>query len=212
MVADGSELPADRGTRGGRPIEIEDSQDAAGAQPPRTDLERLEAGETVEVQGSGQVPYKLRKSRATLLSGWSGYLGPKQDRQPISKILEEGSRFVPRQLLSILRLSQALARLRFDDVVNQDDISEASRLTDISKASLDHHGVSNQVTDPKSKAFSVLCDYASQLGTQSLSFQKIKDVAIKNAIREHDLLAMLQEYEDLGVLYMSADHTRIDFC
>jgi len=118
----------------------------------------------------------------------------------------------PRQLLSILRLSQALARLRFDDVVNQDDISEASRLTDISKASLDHHGVSNQVTDPKSKAFSVLCDYASQLGTQSLSFQKIKDVAIKNAIREHDLLAMLQEYEDLGVLYMSADHTRIDFC
>ena len=43
---------------GSRPIEIEDSQDAAGA---RTDLQRLEAGETVEVQGSGQVPYKLRK-------------------------------------------------------------------------------------------------------------------------------------------------------
>lgn len=118
----------------------------------------------------------------------------------------------PRQLLSILRLSQALARLRFDDAVNQDDINEASRLTDISKASLDHHGIPVQVTDPKSKAFSVLCDYASQSGSQSLSLQKVKDVAIKHAIREHDLMGMLQEYEELGVLYMSADYTRIDFC
>jgi len=118
----------------------------------------------------------------------------------------------PRQLLSILRISQALARLRFDDAVNQEDINEASRLTDISKASLDHHGVSIQMIDPRSKAFGVLCDYARRSCSQSLSLQKVKDVAIKHAIREHDLMAMLQEYEELGVLCMSADHSQIDFC
>mmetsp|Transcript_15277 Transcript_15277/g.45619 ORF Transcript_15277/g.45619 Transcript_15277/m.45619 type:complete len:719 (+) Transcript_15277:121-2277(+) len=117
----------------------------------------------------------------------------------------------PRQLLSILRLSQALARLRFDDVVNQDDINEASRLTDISTGTLDSH-VSVQIKDPKSKAFSMLCDYASQQGKHGLSLKKIKDIAIKNAIREHDLLAMLQEYEELGILFVSSDNTHVDFC
>lgn len=118
----------------------------------------------------------------------------------------------PRQLLSILRLSQALARLRFDDVVNQDDINEASRLTHISKASLEYQGPTAASVDPKSKAFSVLCNYASQHDAQIISFQKIKDIAIKKAILEHDFLAMLQEYEELGVIYVSADHTRIEFC
>lgn len=79
----------------------------------------------------------------------------------------------PRQLLSILRLSQALARLRFDDIVSQDDINEASRLTLVSKASLGHHsGVVPLSVDSKSKAFSVLCNYASQQGNNTVSFQK----------------------------------------
>ena len=118
----------------------------------------------------------------------------------------------PRQLLSILRLSQALARLRFDDVVNQNDVNEASRLTHVSKASLGHHGCDIAIVDAKSKAFNVLCNYASQRGTHTVSFQQIKDIAIKKAVREHDFLAMLQEYEELGVLVVSADHARIEFC
>ena len=42
-----------------------------------------------------------------------------------------------RQLLSILRLSQALARLRFSDYVAREDVDEAIRLTHMSRASLD---------------------------------------------------------------------------
>jgi DNA replication licensing factor MCM7 len=47
-----------------------------------------------------------------------------------------------RQLLSILRLSQAIARLRFSDFVAREDVDEAIRLIHMSKASLtdeDYH-------------------------------------------------------------------------
>jgi DNA replication licensing factor MCM7 len=42
----------------------------------------------------------------------------------------------PRTLLSILRLSQAIARIRFSNVVKESDVEEAIRLMDVSKISL----------------------------------------------------------------------------
>lgn len=42
----------------------------------------------------------------------------------------------PRNLLAILRLSTALARLRLGDVVEKDDIREAMKLIEMSKISL----------------------------------------------------------------------------
>jgi len=43
----------------------------------------------------------------------------------------------PRTLMSLLRMSQALARIRMDDTVTHADINEARRLLTMSKASLD---------------------------------------------------------------------------
>lgn len=43
-----------------------------------------------------------------------------------------------RNLLAILRLSTALARLRLSDVVEKEDVSEAIRLVEMSKQSLQH--------------------------------------------------------------------------
>ncbi len=42
----------------------------------------------------------------------------------------------PRTLLSILRMAQALARIRFSEVVSQMDVDEAMRLIVSSKSSL----------------------------------------------------------------------------
>ena len=42
----------------------------------------------------------------------------------------------PRTLLGVLRLAQALARLRFAEQVISEDVDEALRLTEVSKASL----------------------------------------------------------------------------
>lgn len=66
----------------------------------------------------------------------------------------------PRQLLSIIRLAQALARLRFDDTVNRADFDEAARLCSVSKTSTfhDHHSGRNELrvhSELTSKAYKV---------------------------------------------------------
>eukprot|EP00479_Gromia_sphaerica_P005611 TRINITY_DN1667_c0_g1_i1.p1 TRINITY_DN1667_c0_g1~~TRINITY_DN1667_c0_g1_i1.p1 ORF type:complete len:83 (-),score=14.10 TRINITY_DN1667_c0_g1_i1:192-440(-) len=64
-----------------------------------------------------------------------------------------------RTLLSILRLSQALARLRFSGVVDQKDVEEATRLMYVSKSSMisDEEGDRNR-QDVMSKIYSHVKD------------------------------------------------------
>lgn len=72
-----------------------------------------------------------------------------------------------RTLLAILRLSQALARLRMDNVVGQGDVDEALRLMDVSKASLyEHQAGRNGVEDQTdtSKIFRIVKDMAARGG------------------------------------------------
>lgn len=122
------------------------------------------------------------------------------------------SHATPRQLLSILRLSQALSRLRFDDAVTQEDVDEACRLATTSQSIMILNRNVKTTVDPKSKAFAVLCKLAKQKNGTALNYQDAMSVAIKHAIREDDFLAMLHEYEDLGVIHVTVDQTRILFC
>lgn len=57
-----------------------------------------------------------------------------------------------RTLLGVLRLSQALARLRFADIVEEPDVDEALRLMDVSKSSLQDD--SEQEHEPDKSAVS----------------------------------------------------------
>lgn len=69
-----------------------------------------------------------------------------------------------RTLLGVLRLSQALARLRMDDTVGQGDVDEALRLMECSKASLyEHQATRAQGEDhtTTSKIFRIIKDMAS---------------------------------------------------
>jgi DNA replication licensing factor MCM7 len=72
-----------------------------------------------------------------------------------------------RTLLGVLRLSQALARLRFADVVELADVDEALRLMDVSKASLHADGAARRGKDdevndhsPVSKIYRIIRDMA----------------------------------------------------
>jgi DNA replication licensing factor MCM7 len=70
----------------------------------------------------------------------------------------------PRTLLAVLRLSQALARLRFAEVVELPDVDEALRLMDVSKASLyDDERRGEQDTDQtdESRIYRIIRDLAS---------------------------------------------------
>ncbi len=70
----------------------------------------------------------------------------------------------PRTLLGVLRLSQALARLRFADSVMQADVNEALRLMEVSKKSLvedDEEGHDHDRSDV-SKIFRLIKEMAKQ--------------------------------------------------
>lgn len=56
-----------------------------------------------------------------------------EQRQQSSEDSQTGTGATARQLFSVLRLAQALARLRFDDTVSQSDFDEATRLCHASK-------------------------------------------------------------------------------
>ena len=72
-----------------------------------------------------------------------------------------------RTLLAVLRLSQALARLRMDVTVGQGDVDEALRLMDVSKSSLYEQQAGRTAGEDQtdtSKIFRIIKDMASAAG------------------------------------------------
>ena len=82
-----------------------------------------------------------------------------------------------RTLLAVLRLSQALARLRMGDVVAQGDVDEALRLMDVSKSSLYEHqgGRGGEDQTDTSKIFRIIKDMASGAGRRRGSEDEDED-------------------------------------
>lgn len=72
-----------------------------------------------------------------------------------------------RTLLGVLRLAQALARLRFSPVVTQEDVGEALRLMEVSKKSLAEDDEESHDHDRSdvSKVFRLIKDMAKQART-----------------------------------------------
>merc|ERR1719281_833677 len=62
----------------------------------------------------------------------------------------------PRQLLAMLRLSQAVARARFADRVEKCDFDEAIRLTKVSKESIEKVAESNKNANPLDIVFDIV--------------------------------------------------------
>jgi DNA replication licensing factor MCM7 len=129
-----------------------------------------------------------------------------------------------RQLLSILRLSQAIARLRFSDYVAREDVDEAIRLTHMSKASLnddDYHdaGDGNQgggrkrrkKEDVTSRIFHVLKDYVTASRVQRLEVKTCEAMILRKGFTAQQLKACLEEYQSLDILQVNSTGTHIDF-
>ncbi len=118
-----------------------------------------------------------------------------------------------RQLLSTLRLSQALARLRLSNTVNQDDVSEAIRLTYSSKASLlEEASTSGGFTeDVLSAIFNIVKDFADQRGLREVGYAQVEAMVTKKGFAAASLERCLQEYEELGVITVDSDRSSIHF-
>jgi DNA replication licensing factor MCM7 len=123
-----------------------------------------------------------------------------------------------RQLLSILRLSQALARLRFSDYVAREDVDEAIRLTHMSKASLTDEETGGSEDDRKkrgedvmSRIFTILRDYASVSGSKEVELQLAEAMVIRKGFTAQQLQSCLEEYEALQVIQVNRTRTHIYF-
>ncbi|KAK3747492.1 hypothetical protein QZH41_011365, partial [Actinostola sp. cb2023] len=66
----------------------------------------------------------------------------------------------PRTLLAVLRLSTALARLRLADVVEREDVNEAMRLIEMSKASLNDDEGTRRVVNPVDAIYGIIKELA----------------------------------------------------
>lgn len=147
-------------------------------------------------------------------------------RDAQKKAEKRGKQFAhttPRTLLGVVRLSQALARLRFADKVAQDDVDEALRLVEASKDSLntDANGGNRRQMNASSRIYNLvkslmesrqcLPDDADEddedFGVE-LSMRKVKERVIAKGFTEDQWIKTLDEYLELDVSYFLLELAR----
>ncbi|MCJ1395578.1 Mcm2-7 hexameric complex component [Xylographa bjoerkii] len=123
-----------------------------------------------------------------------------------------------RTLLGILRLSQALARLRFSAQVVTDDVDEALRLIEVSKSSLYNESRTGGDQSPSSKIYNLIRAMkdsgAAAVGDGSrgeLSIKKVRERIIAKGFTEDQFSQALDEYAMLDVWQTAAEGTRLVF-
>ncbi|KAI0404833.1 DNA replication licensing factor mcm7 [Xylaria palmicola] len=136
------------------------------------------------------------------------------------------SHTTPRTLLGVVRLAQALARLRFATEVSQDDVDEALRLVESSKESLAAHegaggrralnAASRIYNLVKALADSGACraaddDDEEEEGTVELSMRKVRERVLAKGFTEDQWLGALEEYTSLDVWQTAGNGSRLVF-
>lgn len=106
----------------------------------------------------------------------------------------------PRTLLAILRMSQALARLRFSSVIEEADVREALRLMDEAKRSMD---VGSEKRGPRNKlneVYQAIRKLRDERGSNQIALDEIRDrLRVTGGFEEQILNDCLQKYEDISV-------------
>lgn len=123
-----------------------------------------------------------------------------------------------RQLLSILRLSQALARLRFSDYVAREDVDEAIRLTHMSKASLEDGSNDDgkgkkrsRGEDVTSRIFNIIRDYATVSNSKEVELKMCEAMVLRKGFTAQQLQTCLEEYEALDIIQVNSTRTQVFF-
>ncbi|CAF1689921.1 unnamed protein product [Rotaria sp. Silwood1] len=115
-----------------------------------------------------------------------------------------------RMLLSILRLSTALARLRCGDLVSKDDIDEALRLMESSRLLLkDHENVPTRQINPIDQVFSIVRDMVPSSGAKIVRYAEAKERCIAKGLKPDTFDDALDRYEEMGLWHVNQQRTTI---
>nr|QIC49967.1 DNA replication licensing factor MCM7 [Actinia equina] len=115
----------------------------------------------------------------------------------------------PRTLLAVLRLSTALARLRLADAVEKEDVNEAMRLIEMSKASLTDEEGTRRVVNPVDAIYGIIKEIAGD--ANSVKMQEAKQRCLSKGFTPDQFNSCLSEYEELNVWQINQGKTRITF-
>ena len=132
---------------------------------------------------------------------------------------KQGYQYItPRSLLAVIRLSQALAKLRMNDKVKQEDVDEALRLVEVSQSSINKkenkEGLVNfdgvqKKTDAKSQIYNIVSDLCKNDKNKTVKIDVIKKKIRTRNFSDKQLENMLQEYANLSILYVDENHTEV---
>ncbi len=151
------------------------------------------------------------------------YVNLRSDGNPGKNKNGDQTVMTARQLLSILRLSQALARLRFSDYVAREDVNEAIRLTHMSKSSLldEQNGPNSNGQDSNkrkwggedvtSRIFNIIKDYSTASRSERIEMRLCEAMVIRKGFTGQQLHECLEEYSNLGILQVNATRTQVEF-
>ncbi|BFF97938.1 DNA replication licensing factor Mcm7 [Drosophila madeirensis] len=116
-----------------------------------------------------------------------------------------------RNLLGILRLSTALARLRLSDRVEKDDVAEALRLLEMSKDSLNqtHEHQKGHVPNTSDRIFAIVRELAGS--GKSVRIGDIMDRCMTKGFKPDQVDKCIDDYEELNVWQVNMGRTKITF-
>ncbi|KAL0938700.1 DNA replication licensing factor MCM7 [Colletotrichum truncatum] len=153
------------------------------------------------------------------------YVRMRDQQRRAEKKGQQFTHTTPRTLLGVVRLAQALARLRFSNEVSHDDVDEALRLVEASKESLaaEQSGSGRSRLNASSRIYNLVKTLADsgacraddaeddeELGVE-LSLRKVKERVIAKGFTEDQWLAALEEYNELDVWQTAGNGTRLVF-
>ncbi|GMM30810.1 mini-chromosome maintenance complex protein 7 [Martiniozyma asiatica (nom. inval.)] len=104
-----------------------------------------------------------------------------------------------RTLLGILRMSQAIARLRFSHEVSLLDVEEALRLNDAAKRSLIDDEEDDTYVSSGERLFNLIKEIFDQETSKFISIEAIKNSALGKGFLESEFEDCINKYQDLNI-------------
>lgn len=121
----------------------------------------------------------------------------------------------PRTLLGILRLSQALARIRFDNTVTSEDVDEALRLIEVLKASLFSEDEKlREDNSSTTKIYQIIRSIAmgdGSLFTKTLNMDELRQRVIAKGYTLEQFMDCVYEYQSINVWQLIDDEHNLMF-
>ncbi|CCH57859.1 hypothetical protein TBLA_0A00580 [Henningerozyma blattae CBS 6284] len=121
----------------------------------------------------------------------------------------------PRTLLAIIRLAQALAKLRLSETVDIEDVEEALRLVRVSKESL-YQETNKSIEDenPTTKIFTIIRKMVQESGSANkkvLPYDTIIKTVRARGFTTAQLNSCIQEYSYLNIWHLTNENTILRF-